>query len=127
MPHILPMNLPTLCNKPDIDLKQYPELATAPIAFAALTMSCEFLSQTVGGDAALWLDRFSNAVQLMTSPAPSLDERLTQMMITLMESWEKLQVESVSQLDEPLYLLCQMQLDGLRAILNEWQNPDRWQ
>jgi hypothetical protein len=116
------MNTPALCNKPNIDLEQYPELGTAPIAFAALAMACEFLSQTIGGDTALWLDRFSNAVQIMTEPPPPpLDERLTQMLNTLLQSWEKLQLESVSQLDEPLYLLCQMQIDDLRAILNEWE------
>jgi hypothetical protein len=118
------MNTPVLCNKPDIDLEQYPELAHPLIAFAALVMACDFLAQTVGGDPALWLDRFSNAVQLMT-PEPqtssTLEHRLAGMVITLIAAWKKLQVQALSDLDEPLYLYCQTQLDDLSALLQEWE------
>jgi hypothetical protein len=84
------MNTPVLCNKPDIDLSEYPELNNPAISTAALVLACDTLAQFSGTEAGLWLDRFSNAAQLMNpeSAAPlPLNDKLVWMILTLLDSW----------------------------------------
>jgi hypothetical protein len=116
------MNTPVLCQKADIDLSEYPELDNPAIASAALVMACEYLAQFSGGEPGLWLDRFSNATQLMNPEAPlPLSAKFFWMAHTLLDSWHRLQKQAAIVSDDALVSFCQIQIDDLTAALQEWE------
>jgi hypothetical protein len=115
------MNTPVLCQKVDIDLSEYPELNNPAIASAALVMACEYLAQFAGGEPGLWLDRFSNAAQLMNPQSLPLNPKLTGMIMTLIQSWTKLKQQAQTVSDDATVAFCQTQIDDLIAALQEWE------
>jgi hypothetical protein len=118
------MNTPVLCNKPDINLSEYPEFRNPAIATAALVMACDYLAHISGSDAGLWLDRFSNAAQLMYPETPCslpLNPKLIWMILTLVDCWKKLQGQAAIVSDDALVSFCQIQIDDLSATLKEWE------
>lgn len=118
------MNTPVLCNKPDIDLSEYPEFRNPTITTAALMLACESLAQISGSEPGLWLDRFSNAAQLMYPETPCplpLNFKLIWMILPLHDCWKKLQQQAAIVSDDALVSFCQLQIDDLSAVLKEWE------